>query len=163
MRRLMILAVFMCLFTGLASAGASRIEIYGGGQYLHLDPNFNLEGWNGSFTGNVKGWLGLTVDGSGSYHSGGLKFYTITAGPELRANLPLIKPFVHALVGGARSSGGGVTADGFTGMVGGGVDFGGGMFAFRLIQADWMATRFSNFTNKSNNNFRASAGIVIRF
>jgi hypothetical protein len=162
MRRLLVLASFLCLFTGLASADASRIEIFGGGQYLHLDPNFNLEGWNGAITGNVKGWLGITLDGSGSYHDG-LKFYTIAAGPELRANLPLIKPFVHGLVGGARSSGGGVSADGFVGMVGGGVDLGGGVFAFRLIQADWMATRFSNFTNKSNKNFRGSAGIVIRF
>jgi hypothetical protein len=163
MRKLIILASFMCLFTGLASADASRVEIFVGGQYLHLDPNFNLEGANASFTGNVKGWLGITVDGSSSFHSGGLKFYTIAAGPELRANLPLIKPFVHGLVGGARSSGGGVSADGFVGMIGGGLDCGGGMFAFRLIQADWMATRFSNFTNKSNKNFRASAGIVIRF
>jgi len=162
MRKLIVLASFMCLFTGLASAGASRVEIFAGGQYLHLDPNFNLEGWNASLTGNVKGWLGVTVDGSGSYHAG-LKFHTIAVGPELRANLPLIKPFVHGLVGGARSSGGGLSADGFVGMVGGGLDCGGGVFAFRLIQADWMATRFSNFTNQSSKNFRGSAGIVIRF
>jgi len=162
MRKLIVLAFFMCLFSGLASAGASRVEVFAGGQYLHLAPNFNLEGWNGAFTGNIKGWLGITVDGSGSYHSG-LKFHTIAVGPELRANLPMIKPFVHGLVGGARSSGGGVSADGFVGMIGGGVDFGGGMFAFRLIQADWMATRFSNFTNMSNKNFRGSTGIVIRF
>ncbi len=162
MRKLASLTFFLCLFTALASAGASRIEVFGGGEYLHLDPNFNMEGWNGSLTGNVKGWLGITVDGSGSYHAG-LKFHTIAVGPELRANLPMIKPFVHALVGGARSSSGGVSADGFVGMVGGGVDFGGGMFAFRLIQADWMATRFSNFTNKSNKNFRGATGIVIRF
>lgn len=162
MRKLIVLASFLCLYCGLASADASRVEIYGGGQYLHLDPSFNMEGWNGAITGNVKGWLGITLDGSGSYHAG-LKFHTIAAGPELRANLPLIKPFVHALVGGARSSGGGVSADGFVGMVGGGIDCGGGTFAFRLIQADWMATRFSNFTNKSNKNFRGSAGIVIRF
>jgi len=162
MRKLLVLASFLCLFSCLASADASRIEIYGGGQYLHLDPNFNLEGWNGAITGNVKGWLGITLDGNGSYHSG-LKFHTIAAGPELRANLPFIKPFVHGLVGGARSSGGGVSADGFVGIIGGGIDCGGGMFAFRLIQADWMATRFSNFTNRSNRNFRGSAGIVIRF
>ncbi len=162
MRKLASLAFFLCLFTGLASAGASRVEVFGGGQYLHLDPNFNMEGWNVALTGNVKGWLGITVDGGGSYHSG-LKFHTIAVGPELRANLPMIKPFVHGLVGGARSSGGGVSADGFVGMIGGGVDLGSGMFAFRVVQADWMATRFSNFTNKSNKNFRASAGIVIRF
>jgi len=162
MRKWVSLAFFLCLCTGWASAGASRVEIFGGGQYLHLDPNFNLEGWNGAVTGNVKGWLGITVDGGGAYHSG-LTFHTITVGPELRANLPLIKPFVHGLVGGARSAAGGVSANGFVGMIGGGVDFGGGMVAYRLVQADWMATRFSNFTNQSNRNFRASTGIVIRF
>jgi hypothetical protein len=162
MRKMMVLAFFLCLFTGIASAGASRVEIFAGGQYLHLDPNFNLVGGNASVTGNIKGWLGVTGDGSASFHTG-LKFYTFTVGPELRANLPLIKPFVHVLLGGARSSGGGVSANGFVGMVGGGLDAGGGIFAFRLIQADWMATRFTNFTDKSNNNFRASSGIVIRF
>ena len=121
MRRSIVLAFFVCLCSGLASAGASRVEIFGRGQYLHLDPNFNLEGWNGAFTGNVKGWLGITVDGSGSYHNG-LKFHTIAVGPELRVNLPLLKPFVHGLVGGARSTGGGVSADGFVGMIGGGLD-----------------------------------------
>jgi hypothetical protein len=163
MRKLMVLASFLFLFSSLAFAGASRVEIFGGGQYLHLDPNFNLQGWNAAVTLNAKGWLGITGDASGSYHSGGLYFHTFAVGPELRANLPLIKPFVHALVGGARSTGGGVSATGFVGMVGGGLDAGGGMFAFRLIQADWMATRFTNFTSQSNKNFRGSAGIVIRF
>jgi hypothetical protein len=162
MRKLLSLALFLGFSTGLAFAGASRVEIFGGGQYLHLDPNFNLQGWNGAVTLNAKGWLGITVDGGGAYHSG-FNFHTIAAGPELRANLPLIKPFVHGLVGGARSSSGGVSASGFVGMVGGGVDFGAGMVAFRVVQADWMATRFSNFTSQSNRNFRASTGIVIRF
>jgi hypothetical protein len=162
MRKAVILAFFLCLFTGIASAGASKVEIFGGGQYMHLDPNFNLVGWNTAVTLNAKGWLGVTGDFSGAYHNG-LSFHTYTFGPELRANLPLIKPFVHGLIGGARSASDGVSASGFVGMVGGGVDLGGGIFAVRVLQVDWMATRFTNFTNQSSKNFRGSAGFVLRF
>ena len=161
MRRFLLLGVLFC--SSLAFAGASKIEIFGGGQYTHLDPNFNLTGWNAAVTVNLKGWLGATGDFSGVYHSGGLKFHTYAVGPELRANLPLIKPFVHVLVGGARSSSPGFSDSGFVGMAGGGADIGSGVFAVRIVQADWIATRFSSFTNSSSKNFRASAGIVIRF
>jgi len=161
MRRLLLIAVVLC--SSLAFAGASKLEIFGGGQYTHLDPNFNLTGWNAAVTLNLKGWLGATGDFSGVYHSGGLKFHTYAVGPELRANLPLIKPFVHGLVGGARSSSPGFSDSGLIGMVGGGLDAGGGTIAFRIVQVDWIATRFSNTINSNTKNFRGSAGIVIRF
>jgi hypothetical protein len=103
----------------------------------------------------------VTGDCSGVYKNG-LSFHTYAVGPEVHASLPLVKPFVHGLIGGARSSGGGVSANGFVGMVSGGVDMGGGLIAFRVIQADWMAIRFSGFTNQSSESFRASAGLVLR-
>ena len=159
MRKLASLVVLLCVLPGLAHA-ADKLELFGGYQYTHLDPSFNLNGFNGSATVNAIGWLGITGDFSGVYHSG-QHFYTYTVGPELRANLPLIKPFVHALIGGGRSSGGGVSDNGFVAMAGGGLDVGGGPIAFRLVQFDWMETRFNGFSNSKN--ARASAGIVIRF
>lgn len=161
MRKILFVGLLLC--SNLAFAGASKLEIFGGGQYTHLEPNFNLMGWNGAATVNLKGWLGATGDFSGVYHSGGYKFHTYAVGPELRANLPLIKPFVHGLIGGATSSSPAGSASGLIGMVGGGVDLGGGMFAFRVVQVDWITTRFSSFTSSSSKNFRGSAGIVIRF
>ena len=84
--------------------------------------------------------------------------------PELRhhrRNLGAAKPFVHVLLGGARISGGGASTTGFDTMVGGGLDVGHGHFALRVIQADWILTRFSGFTDKKN--CRASTGLVLRF
>ncbi len=160
MHKLLLAALLLC--SSLAFAGASKLELFGGGQYTHLDPNFNLTGWNAAATVNLKGWLGATADFSGVYHSG-LKFHTYAVGPELRANLPLIKPFVHGLIGGARSTQSGISESGLIGMVGGGADLGGRSVVFRIVQVDWIATRFSTFTNSSSKNFRGSAGIVIRF
>ena len=90
---------------------AQRVEIYGGGQYEHLQPSYNAVGWNGSLTGNFKHVLGITADFSGVYksHRTDSSVYTYTVGPVLTARLPVIQPFVHALFGGATISGGGVS------------------------------------------------------
>jgi hypothetical protein len=160
MRKLSILIFSLCLFTEVSSA--AKLEVFAGGQYSHLDPNFNLVGWNLAATVNGGHFLGVTGDLSGVYRNG-LNFHTYTVGPEVHASLPLIKPFVHGLIGGARSAGEGISANGFVGMIGGGVDMGSGLIAFRPIQVDWMATRFSGLTNQSSKNFRGSAGLVLRF
>jgi len=159
MRKLAGLVLFLCLLSGFASA-APKAEVFGGYQYTHLDPSLNLNGWDGSVTLNSGTWLGVTGDFSGTYHSG-LHFYTYTVGPEVHADLPVLKPFVHALLGGARASGGGTSDNGFAVMVGGGLDVGGGPIAFRLIQFDWMDTHFNGFNDTKN--VRAATGIVLRF
>lgn len=158
MRKLLALGLFLCLFSGLAAA--EKLEVFGGAQYTHFDPNFNLAGWNGAATLGLNRWIGVTGDFGGVYRSG-IKFHTYTVGPELRASFPGAKLFVHALVGGAKSSSGGFSDNGLAGFVGGGMDVGGGPFAFRLVQVDWMATRFGGVTTKKN--VRAAAGIVFRF
>ncbi len=133
------------LFASTAQA-QSKAEVFGGYQFTHPDGGPNLNGWNGALTGNFNKTFGVTADFSGTYGSG-LSFYTFTLGPKLTANLPVIKPFVHALVGGARISGGGGGTTGFDMMLGGGLDAGHGHLAWRVVQADWMLTRFSGFTD----------------
>lgn len=152
------LLVGMLGFAGLAQA-EPKAEVFGGFQFNHLDPNFNAAGWNASLTGNLNSWFGVTGDFGGSYKSG-TKFHTYTFGPQFKARLPIVQPFVHALFGGGTASGGGSTS-GFVMFYGGGVDMGHGPFAFRIIQADWEVTRFSGFTDKKNT--RISTGIVLRF
>ncbi len=147
------------LFASTAQA-QSKAEVFGGYQFTHPDGGPNLNGWNGALTGNFNKTFGVTADFSGTYGSG-LSFYTFTLGPKLTANLPVIKPFVHALVGGARISGGGGGTTGFDMMLGGGLDAGHGHLAWRVVQADWMLTRFSGFTDKKN--VRVSTGLVLRF
>jgi hypothetical protein len=159
MRYRFALVVGIMLFAAVAQA-QDKAEVFGGFQFTRPDGGPNLNGWDGALTGNVNKNFGITADFSGTYGSG-LSFYTFTFGPQLTANLPLVKPFVHALIGGARISGGGGGTNGFDTMLGGGLDVGHGHFAFRVIQADWMLTRFSGYTDKRN--FRASTGLVLRF
>jgi hypothetical protein len=155
------LAIGLAILLAAAAASAQdKAEVFGGFQFTRPDAGPNLNGWNGALTGNVNKNFGITADFSGSYGSG-LSFYTYNFGPKLTANLGAAKPFVHVLLGGARISGGGASTSGFDTMVGGGLDVGHGHFAFRVIQADWMLTRFDGFTNKRN--FRASTGLVLRF
>jgi len=161
MRKFMALGLLMglLLFVGMAQA-EPRAEVFGGYQYTHLDPSTNANGWNAALTGNFNQWLGVTADFSGAYESG-FKFHTYTFGPVVSAHLPIAKPFVHALFGGATASGGGTSSTGFDMMLGGGLDVGHGSLAWRVVQADWMITRFSGFTDKKNS--RVSTGIVLRF
>ncbi|HEY1262655.1 MAG TPA: hypothetical protein VGF06_03975 [Terriglobales bacterium] len=159
MRKLTGLALFLCLLSGFAVA-APKAQVFGGYQYTHLDPSLNMNGWDGSITLNSGSFLGITGDFSGTYKNG-LHFYTYTVGPEVHADLPVLKPFVHALVGGGRTSFAGASDNGFVVMVGGGLDAGSGPIAFRLVQFDWMDTRFNGFN--ATKNVRAAVGVVLRF
>src|SRR6201981_2092118 len=148
MRKLVIQTI---LLAGVlcAPALAQRVEIFGGAQFEHLQPSYNAVGWNASVTGNFKHVLGITGDFSGVYnsHRANSSVYTYTVGPVLQARLPVIQPFVHALFGGATASTSGVSDNGFAMFVGGGLDLGFRKgIGFRLVQADWLMTKFGNGT-----------------
>jgi hypothetical protein len=162
MRKLILMAVL----TGLLSAPAfaQRVEIFGGAQFEHLQSSYNAVGWNASVTGNFKHVLGITGDFSGVYNSRGLNssVYTYTIGPVLTARLPVVQPFVHALFGGVTANGSGVNSNAFAMLVGGGLDIGLRKgIGFRLVQADWLMTKFGD--NTQENQGRVSAGIVLKF
>jgi len=145
-------------------AFAQRVEIFGGAQFEHLQYNYNAVGWNASLTGNFKHVLGITGDFSGVYnsHRSNSSVYTYTIGPVLSARLPVVQPFVHALFGGARASTSGVSDNAFAMLLGGGLDLGFRKgIAFRLVQADWLMTKFGDQTQDKQG--RVSAGIVIKF
>jgi len=139
-------------------------------------PNFN--GYEFSATYKLHDWLGVTGDFSGHYgtvtgNSSG-HVQTFLFGP--RISLPgKISPFVHVLVGGAHESiGAGVTpltgfsasvipasGNAFATAIGGGIDLRVARFlSVRPIQLDYLMTRFNSTTQ---NQPRASAGIVLRF
>jgi len=140
------------------------VEIFGGAQFLHLQSSYNAIGWNASLTGNFKHVLGITGDFSGSYnsHRFNSSVYTYTFGPVLTARLPVVQPFVHALFGGASISSSGVSDHAFAMVVGGGLDVGLRKgIGLRLVQADWLMTKFNDQTQDKQG--RVSAGIVIKF
>jgi hypothetical protein len=159
MRKVLFCFVVLMVSAVVANA-APKAEVFGGYQFTHFDGGPNMNGWNGALTGNFNNWFGVTADFSGVYGSG-LNVYTYTFGPEVHAHLPLLKPFAHALFGGARLAGGGGSTSGFDMMLGGGIDAGHGPLAFRVAQFDWMTTRFSGFTDRKN--VRVSTGLVLRF
>jgi hypothetical protein len=142
------------------AAVAQKVELYGGAQFTHLEPAFNGVGWDAALTGNFKHILGITADFSGSYGRY-RNAYTYTVGPVLTARLPIVQPFVHALFGGVTVTNTGSTTA-FAAMLGGGLDLGLRKgIGLRLFQADWLSTHDSGVT--LNRNFRASAGVVLKF
>ncbi len=154
-----LLAGFLC-----APAFAQRVEIFGGAQYEHLQSSYNAVGWDASLTGNFKHILGITGDFSGAYnsHRANSTVYTYTVGPVLTARLPVIQPFVHALFGGASISAAGISDNAFAMFIGGGLDIGLRKgIGIRLVQADWLMTKFNGETQDKQG--RVSAGIVIKF
>ncbi|HUI44200.1 MAG TPA: outer membrane beta-barrel protein [Terriglobia bacterium] len=149
-----------------------RVEVFGG--YSHLVGNFsnsdfNLNGADFSVTENLNKWLGGTLDFSSHFGTvGGFKVNseTIMYGPlfAYRKN-PSVVPFGHVLLGAVR---GGPEYLGisdseyrFGVLAGGGVDLKmGKRVSLRIIQADYLMTRFSS---SRQDNIRLSAGIVLRF
>ncbi len=162
MRKFIVLAAFLAVTSSCAfTQEHPTVELYGGYQFTHVDPNLNANGWNASFAGNVNSWFGVKTDFSGAYKSG-LKIHSFLFGPvaTLRKS-ETFQPFMHGLVGVTRLSDGGSTT-GFSLAVGGGLDVKvHDHIAWRMVQADWNPFRVSNVWVKKN--ARISTGIVFRF
>jgi hypothetical protein len=155
-------------------AGAQELrpkaEIFGGYQYTRVGavPGMNANGWNAAVTGNLNRWAGLTADFSGVYRdiAGiGLSAHTFTFGPAVSARGKRATPFAHALFGGFRGSTGAgafsVGLNGFTMMIGGGVDVQATRHvAVRVGQVDWILWNSAGVTEKKNARF--SVGLVFR-
>lgn len=175
---LLLVALFSC---PVFAADTPRAEVFGGFQYFRANSgvnvsgldNFNLNGWNASLSGYFNRFVGVTADFGGVYGTPSVagvgvdtKLHTFMFGPVVRLPNPThITPFAHALGGGAHISGSAAgTSAGETDAVwavGGGVDLDmARVFSLRVAQVDYLQTRAGG-TNQ--NNFRYSAGIVIKF
>jgi hypothetical protein len=135
--------------------GDSTVFANGGG--IFSATGLNANGWNAALTAGFSNWLGIRADVSTAYPRN-FNFSTYTFGPELSLHLPIIRPFAHALFGIARVSSFGVVSDDFETMIGGGLDIGHGILAWRLAQVDWMSKGIVN-----NRNIRICTGLVLRF
>jgi hypothetical protein len=134
--------------------------------------NLNFNGWNVGGAFKVLGPLALAADfsdTSGSFQGAHTHLKTYLVGPQLRFPGP-ISPFVHFLVGGAHesttsSTGPLITAsptrNAFATTLGGGLDLKVlPLISVRPIQVDYLLTHFNSNTQ---NQFRYSAGILLRF
>jgi hypothetical protein len=155
-----------------ASAGYSYVRANAG----NSNGGFHLNGANASFTYNFTEALSAVAD-VGGYRFGGLPagvdstMYTYLFGPRYAfRKYSRFTPFVQVLLGSGRlkASSGGIDAgeNGFAMAMGGGLDLSlRSRFAVRLLEADYLLTRFPNVSGSSatQNNVRISAGVLFRF
>jgi opacity protein-like surface antigen len=163
---------------GLPSYFNSQNLNGGGGQVtFFITPNIGLAGdlqGYGSYTQCTK--PGATIQGCASGN-----LFTYMFGPQLKARMGKLEPFAEVLLGGAHSNFYGNACSKVTGLcgskspsnnafsmaVGGGVDYAASKkLTIRIVDADYVLTRFgNNFThgNNSQSNFRFQTGVQFRF
>ena len=175
MRKLIGIVLLFLLVSVVAVAQEDKAEVFGGYQYTRLNTgvsgvdSINLNGWNASVSGYFTKNLGISADFSGAYGSPfgvSTKMYPFMFGPIVHLpNSSKITPFAHALFGAAHltASASGVSAGetDFAWAAGGGLDAHlNSRYSVRLAQFDFLQTRFGG---DNQNNFRYSAGILIKF
>lgn len=164
-----------------ASGLTPQFEVSGDYSYVRANAansggGYNLNGGSASFAYNFSDRVAVVADG-GLYRFGGLPsglsstMYTYLFGPRFTfRKVSHFTPFAQVLVGGGRlnASSGGISAgeNAFSMAIGGGVDVPFSRhFSIRVIQADYLLTRFNGIsgTAETQNNVRVSAGIIFRF
>jgi|HubBroStandDraft_5_1064220.scaffolds.fasta_scaffold41284_2 outer membrane immunogenic protein len=172
MKRLALFCGVMLLFAGIASAqDSSRAEVFGGYSYVHESDNgqtANFNGGSGSLAYNLTPWFGVVGD-IGGYHwsNSGADANVITYlfGPKISYHRGPLTPFGQVLFGGAHVSGNSAFSENaFAMTVGGGVDWNATPhLGIRLVQAEYLLTKFNDGINNRQNDARISTGVVFRF
>ena len=171
-----ILIAFVLFFAAAITAAAQetpRAEVFGG--YSWAGGNFH--GWNGSVTGNVNKWFGVTADFSGHYGSerdGAVReqqrALSFLFGPRFAARKNRrVSPFAYALVGGinyrvslsvAGQRLGSASDTGLNLALGGGLDVKiNERVAVRAIQLDYFRPHFFGETHHRG---RLAFGLIFR-
>ena len=170
-----------------------KAEVFGGYSYLHTrDDGFstNFNGASGSVAINANEWFGVVGD-FGYYHaspdvssitvllpgvnaSASLNTFSFLFGPKITMRgHEKFTPFAQALLGGARQkttldvTGFGSTSSSETAFamaLGGGFDVKvAKSVAIRLVQVEYVLTKFNDGDNNRQNSVRISTGLVFRF
>ena len=164
-----------------AQEETSKLDLYGGYDFVryHANPkinglppseSFSANGLGGQVTYNPTAWLGLVGEVSG-YALARPEFATthqasFLFGSKIYLRRGKIRPYVQVLLGPVWAEDGitfgSVPAFGMT--AGGGFDLMVSRhIAIRPAQAEYFLTKFYDGNNNQQNNFRFSAGIVLRF
>lgn len=172
--------------TSMRSANTPAGEVFAGYVFTRFNPpgpNFNVHGGIGSIAGNVNDWFGLVAELSGSRVAGlplgvGANIYSYLFGPQFSRRGDRLTTFAHALFGAARLSvdnpstqiglisplNATVHDNAFAAAFGLGFDIKlNKNVAWRVVQADYLLTKFRDGDNDRQDNFRAATGLVFRF
>jgi opacity protein-like surface antigen len=190
MRNVILAAVLIiALSLSLAAQQTPKAEVFGGYSFFHagLGPenisDQSANGWNGSFTGNVNSWLGVTADFSGQYKSVGamvaasgsstpqvkVHLHNFLFGPTVSYRSRKATPFARLLLGVSRESASldnqSDSRSGFAFALGGGMDVQiAKVFSIRVGQVDYVRTHFdfaSHVLPTWQNNVRFASGVVL--
>jgi hypothetical protein len=160
----------------------SKLEVYGGYDYVRFNINANIAGVAPSASYNANGggsqleyntnnWLGLVGDLDGYYVAKGSTAlagaFSYLFGPRFNLRRSKVTPFAQVLFGGLTATSGignsGVTSA-FAMTAGGGLDCKlSKLISIRPVQAEYYLTKFPDGLNNRQNNFRFSSGVVFRF
>lgn len=187
MNKIVLLVVLGLTSLPLLAQNSPKVDLFAGYQYLiaggdqSVSPigGQNFNGWNAAGTYHFDQDFGLEGDFSGSYTTiagASAHFFTYTVGPVIFVGGDKVKPFGHFLFGGARisasQSGLAESWNGYTVMIGGGVDAKvNKVVALRALQVDWVYYNFGAKTFSTGttppfdlaHNVRISTGVVLRF
>jgi hypothetical protein len=160
---------------------ASTLEAYGGYDYVRynatpretgvpLSESFNANGASGQISYSPNTWLSLLGELSGyalaRRELGTTHQISYLFGPRIKMRRGKVTPFVQVLAGRTWLEDGitfGSTTV-FAMTVGGGIDIGVSRhISIRPAQAEYFLTALSDGNTNRQNNFRFSAGVVLRF
>jgi hypothetical protein len=172
MRNLFRSGVLLVCMSGVAAGQAApatglpgpRYELYGGFSRMRADIGTDRRpnGWAASFAVRLNRWIGVEAASGGGYtsvdHTQSTKLHYLLFGPRLAFPVKRLTPFIQVSVGMARwdlQGRGGETRVAKAGGLGLDVRITDRISA-RLIQADYLNTRFNDHDNAV-----VSAGIVV--
>ena len=156
MKKLTLLLVIVMTFACgslFAQDDYPRAEIFGGFSLLNTDlsgvwnERYSFYGFQASGVFNLDEFFGVEADFGGQYKSEGgetVHFYEYMFGPRFAVRREKASFFVHALFGGMNLGVSGDSVSGFALGIGGGVDLNvNDRFAVRIVQFDWIPSRFT--------------------
>ena len=173
--------VLLCSIGAAAQDYNSKLDIFAGYSFVHTSPgaqlsSFNANGGVASAALNFNSWFSGVVEFGGVHASriGGVDTdataETVMAGPKISLfHSSTFSPFAQALFGFVHTNPGysqqTINHNTFAAAPGLGLDWNATRhLGIRLAQVDYLFTRMPASTGQVNwNNFRYSAGVVIRF
>lgn len=177
----LLLAVIGFILPAKAQDQTSKLEAYGGYDYVRFNVNANVSGFppsssynssggGGQLEYNANNWLGAVGDLDGYAVTKGSLLagaFSYMFGPRINLRRAKIIPFTQVLFGGIVATSGighPGTTNAFAMAAGGGLDVKVSKhISFRPVQAEYFMTKFPDGINNRQNNFRFSTGVVLRF
>ena len=142
----------------------SRAELFGGYEYLHLNPGgTGCHGFGANLGYNLNNWLAAVGDLGICKETGGSTFHDVNYlfGPRFRyRSFGKVTPFAQVLFGDEHAAGSNLAFDSFAFTLGGGADYRYTEHISFRGQAEYL---YTHFTGTRQNNARIEVGLVYRW